>query len=220
MKMNDYLSSINGAVRPIIQTINESYQKLYGLDMDIHHWVHLENYLKGDEHNGHGPRNFDNWIKDMGEEPTVESVIYWRDRLEDIRVATKETINTLCASILMIAQNGIKLTIGKPSNWRASEDTIFSSQQECVLKAIWHGRNLGAHVEGLKIGTTSYKYFEDLNKRRQIDLLSSNCEYPCEIIVKDLLGWVHLYDLKIKDTIHKSYPSPFIQDMECIGKKA
>ncbi|WP_350225406.1 hypothetical protein [Vibrio parahaemolyticus] len=220
MKMSEYLDSIEGAVRPMLDTINASYNSLSRLDIDIQQWIHLENYLLGKEHNGYGPSNFEAWVRDMEEEPTVESVQYWRNQLVASTEATKETINTLCASVLMIAQNGIKLTVGNPNKWASSKGMLLSSQGECLLEAIWHGRNLGAHVEGLSAGKPSHTYFVDLASRRGVNLLDPNYQMPCETIVKDLLGWVKLYDLKAKDTIHDSYPSPFVQDMMRIGTLA
>jgi len=216
--MKDYLSSTGDAISPMFNSIRDNYEKIFQLKIDIHHWVHLENYIKGNDHNGYGPRNYEEWIKDMGEEPTVDSVLFWRGKLEDMLIARNETINILCSSILMIAQNGIKLVVGKPSIWRAHESTLLSSQQECLLNAIWHGRNLGAHVEGLSENTPSYRYFSGLKERRDIDLLSNSCDHPCQVIVKDLLGWIDTHDLKINDTIHTEvWPSPYIQDMERIG---
>ena len=216
--MKDYLSSTGDAISPMFNSIRDSYEKIFQLKIDIHHWVHLENYIKGNDHNGYGPRNFEEWVRDMGEDPTVENVLFWRGKLEDMVIARNETINILCSSILMIAQNGIKLVVGKPSNWREHENTLLSSQQECLLSAIWHGRNLGAHVEGLSENTPSYRYFKVLKERRDLDVLSDSCKYPCQVIVKDLLGWIYTHDLKLKDSIHTEiWPSPYIHDMERIG---
>lgn len=204
----------------MLEIINSSYEKLGELNSYILDYIYLENYLLDKDHNGRGPSMFNEWLKAMEEEPTIKNVQHYRNQLINLRDATKETINTLCTSVLMIAQNGIKLTLGKPNDWAKCNGTLLSSQGECLLQAIWHGRNLGAHVEGLKAGTLSYKYFEDLASNRGINLLDPNCEAPSEIILKDLLGWIKLYDLQVKDTIHDCYPSPFMQDMTRIGKLA
>jgi hypothetical protein len=220
MKMKDYLQSTGDAVAPIFNAVEDSYGRLFKLDIDIHHWVHLENYLHGREHNGWGPKNFSDWRRDMGEDPTVESVLYWRGQLEAMRDARREAINTLCASILMIAQTGIKLVLGAPKAWKQYEDTVMSSQNECILKAIWHGRNLAAHVEGLSVGTPSHKYFEGLVNRRGVDLLAPATQSPCTYVVREILGWIDTRRLPIKDVVHKSYESPYIQDMTRIGALA
>ncbi|QAY88618.1 hypothetical protein [Pseudomonas sp. ACM7] len=218
MNMKDYLSSTGDAVSPMFNVIRDSSEKLFELGISIHHWIHLENYLLGKEHKGWGPLKFDKWQKDMGEDPTVESVQFWRGKLESMVEARNEAINTLCASILMIAQAGIKLVLGKPTLWKVHEGTLLSSQSECLLSAIWHGRNLGAHVEGLSPQTPSFVYFQDIRSRRNIDLLSPAIKYPCKYIVKDLLGWIELHDLPIKDSVHtESHPSPYVQDMLRIG---
>lgn len=216
--MKDYLESTGDALSPMFNSIRDSSARLFDLGISIHHWVHLENYLLGNDHNGWGPKNFDDWKKDMGEEPTVESVRFWRAKLEAMAEARRETIDILCASILMIAQNGIKLVLGRPALWKLHEGTVLSSQNECVLCAVWHGRNLGAHVEGLKAGTPSFAYFEDVKSRRGLDLKSPSSKYPCKYIVKDLLGWIEVHDLPLKDILHTaSYPSPYVQDMMRVG---
>lgn len=219
MEMKDYLSSTGDSVSPMFNAINDSSAKLSELDISIHQWIHLEGYLLGKEHNGRGPNNFDEWKKDMGEDPTVESVRFLRAKLEGMVEARNETINTLCASILMIAQAGIKLVLGKPTLWKRHEGKLLSSQNECLLSAIWHGRNLGAHVEGLSPQTQSFLYFQDIRSRRNIDLLSPVTKYPCKYIVKELLGWIELHNLPIKDNLHaESYPSAYVQDMLRIGR--
>ncbi|MGY1889234.1 hypothetical protein [Pseudomonas sp. SDT291_1_S447] len=221
MNMQDYLTSTDDAVSTIFGAIRDSSEKLFKLGISIHHWVHLENYLLGKEHDGYGPGDFDKWKQDMGEAPTVEAVRYSRGKLESMAEARSESINTLCASILMIAQGGIKRVLGKPGLWKAHEGTLLSSQNECLLSAIWHGRNLGAHVEGLKQQTPSFAYFKDVEARRNIDLLSPTIKYPCKYIVKDLLGWVELHSLPIPDSVHpEPYPSAYFQDMTRIGKLA
>ena len=222
MEMKDYLSNTGDATASLFSTINSIIDKTYRADIDIQHWIHLENYLNGKEHHGYGPRNFDQWVKDMDEQPTVDSVQYWRGQLENTISIHNETINTLCSSILLIAQNGIKLTLGPPSSWKAHKNELLSSQNECLLQAIWHGRNLAAHVEGLSPNTPSKQYFDEVEKRLQIDLTSQASQNPSKIIVTDLLGWIDLYKLKIKDTIHsdKSWVSPYSQDMVRIGALA
>lgn len=221
MDMKDYLESTGDAISPMFNAIRDSSSKLFDLGNSIHHWVHLEKYLLGNDHDGWGPKNFEDWKKDMGEDPTIESVRFWRAKLEAMAEARRDTINTLCASVLMIAQNGIKLVLGRPALWRAHEGKVLSSQNECVLSAIWHGRNLGAHVEGLSPGTPSFAYFEDVKSRRGVDLKSTSSKYPCKYIVKDLLGWIELQDLPVKDSVHmESHPSPYVQDMVNIGTYA
>lgn len=218
MDMKDYLESTGDALSPMFNSIRDSSSRLFDLGISIHNWVHLENYLLGNDHNGRGPQNFDDWKRDMGEDPTVESVRFWRAKLESMAEARRETIDILCSSILMIAQNGIKLVLGRPALWKAHEGKVLSSQKECVLGAVWHGRNLGAHVEGLKPGTPSFAYFEDVKSRRGVDLRWPSSPYPCKYIVKDLLGWIELHDLPMKDILHtESYPSPYIQDMTRVG---
>lgn len=218
MEIKDYLESTSDAVSPMFNAVRDSSIRIFQLKIDIHHWVHLENYILGGDHNGRGPRNFAAWRKDMGEDPTVETVRFWRGKLEAMLEARMEAVNTLCASILMIAQAGIKLTLGPPNAWKRHEGTVISSQNECLLRAIWHGRNLAAHVEGLTPGTPSYKYFNDLATRRGIDLLNRQTPFPCRYVVKDLLGWIETYALPVKDTVHAdSYPSPYVQDMMRVG---
>jgi hypothetical protein len=222
MDMKVYLESTSDALSPMFNSIRDSSSRLLDFETSIHHWVHLENYLVGNDHKGWGQKNFDDWKKDMGEEPTIESVQFWRAKLESMAEARRETVNILCASILMIAQNGVKHVLGQPALWKAHEGKVLSSQNECVLSAIWHGRNLGAHVEGLKTGTPSFDYFENVKTRRGLDLGSpSSGGYPCKYIVKDLLGWIELHDLPVKDTLHtESYTPPYVQDMMRLGALA
>ena len=131
MEMKDYMESTAAAVSPIFNAIRDSAEQVCHLEIDIHHWIRLENFILGREHNGWGPRNFARWRESMGEDPTVESVRFWRGKLESMLVARRESVNTLCTSVLMIAQTGIKLTLGSPSAWKKYEGTIISLQNEC-----------------------------------------------------------------------------------------
>lgn len=219
MDMQDYLECTTDAILPMFNAIRDSSVKAFELDTSMQHWVHLENFLLGQPHNGWGPVNFEDWKKDMGVDPTVDSVRFWRAKLEAIVAARHETINVLCSSILMIAQNGIKLVLGRPNSWRSLEGTLLSSQNECLLKAIWHSRNLGAHVEGLSAHTPSFAYFEDIKNRRGIDLKASTTKLPCKYVVKELLGWIETDALPIADTLHTvHFRSPYTQDMIRIGQ--
>ena len=219
--MKDYLENTGNATSSLLNTISNSIERIFHLDTDIQQWVNLENYLNGSEHNSWGPHNFEEWVKDMEEEPTVESVQYWRSRLENMVSVQNETINTLCSSILLIAQNGIKLTLGSPASWRIHNNQLLSSQNECLLQAIWHGRNLAAHVEGLKPNHPSAQYFREIETRLNIDLTSQVSLYPSKVILTDLLGWIDLHKLKIKDTTHAdNWASPYTQDMVRIGALA
>jgi hypothetical protein len=221
MKMKAYLNLTGDSVSPMFRVIQESLEKIFHLDIDIHHLVHLENYLLGKEHNGWGPRNHDRFEKEYGEPPTIAAAQRWQEELTSWRDARNETINIMCGSILMIAQAGIKRVLGAPSSWRGLEGNIMSSQHECVLKAIWHGRNLAAHVEGLSAGTPSYKYFEDLKNRKGIDLLAPTTKFSCIYVVRDMLGWIDIGRLPVEDTVHTDqWPSPYVQDMERIGQLA
>jgi hypothetical protein len=219
MLMKDYLRLTSDSISPMFRLIQDSLEKIFRLDIDIHHLLHLENYLLGREHNGCGPMNHDRFEKEYGEPPTVAAARRWQGELASWRDATNETMNIMSGSILMIAQAGIKRVLGAPSSWKQWEGAVMSSQQECVLKAIWHGRNLAAHVEGLSVGTPSYKYFEDLKNRKGIDLLAPSSKYSCTYILRDVLGWIDTDRLPIKDTVHTDHwPSPYTQDMQRIGK--
>jgi len=217
--MTDYLNSASDTVSTLFGAIQDCSNKEFEQDIEVQHLRHLESYLlnTGDPTTW-GKRNFEDWKKrNDGESPSIEDVRAVRDTLEELVDARRQTIEIMCASILMIAQNGVKLVLGAPSVWKRHEGVVLSSQNECVLCAIWHGRNLAAHVEGLKKGTPSFRYFEDIKQRRGIDL-KLRASHPCRYILKNLLGWIELHDLFPDDSERQIYPSPYRLDMTRIGQ--
>jgi len=188
--MEDYLNATSFAVGPLFRAISEIKEPLAELERDLLHLeLLLEELLEGEA----APKEWriQLYKKNWGDEATPENVRAWSQWLEENIEARKSSRTVMCASILLIAQNGIKKVLGSPREWSQHKGTALTKTDDCILQAIWHGRNQAAHVEGLTPGKADEIYFRMLEQEYgPMFSLETNSEFISEAILKNVLGWI------------------------------
>ncbi|MFA0718306.1 hypothetical protein AB4622_20115 [Vibrio splendidus] len=212
MEMKDYLNGTSDTVNHLHNRIKFEISKFSDIDSNLAAFDAAESYIR----HGHvaGKETYEREFSSY----TADEIAYWKQSLIDSFTGSQVAIDTMSASILMIAQNGIKLVFGSPRTWDAHKGVELSSKGECLFQTIWHGRNLAAHVEGLNTSGLSYQHFQDVELRKNIDLLSNSANYQSRYIVRELLGWIESeYDPRVHEI---NGQSAFHQDMLRIGTLA
>lgn len=189
--MSDYLGQTERAYRALFDALSDMREPVHQWERNVILLEDTGNYLTGIDRVGRGDWYLHYFREVWEEEPTPEAVQKWKAWNSDMLAAAKSSANVICGSMLMIAQNGVKLVLGKPSSWSSFQNQVISNCGECVLQAIWHGRNQMAHVEGLKRNGDTYKYFTSLKSRRGVEFdVDLNFDSMPERMVCDILGWV------------------------------
>lgn len=191
MLMRDYLKVTSDAFGTLAKAIRSMKSPMERLQRERQLLQQCEDYLNDNDSDGRGYAAFsyvsDNW----GKELTLTDAAKFLRGVDERILANGQSVRVLCGSMLMIAQNGVKLVLGPPSKWKSLRGQVRSIKGECVLDTIWHGRNQFAHVEGLTIGGESDLYFKDLERRLGSDFaVSTNGEVIPELLVRDVLGWL------------------------------
>jgi hypothetical protein len=218
MFMQDFLESTTWAADPVFRTISESRDPIFKLNLSLQHLTNLESYLQGIDRNGRGEWHLEFFKKEWEDEPTLENARKWRSWVEEHLAAKRRGASILCGTILLIAQNGIKTVLGPPNSWRHLRGRVRSLRGECVLEAIWHGRNQAAHVEGLTPNGESDLYFKALEQRLGPQFsTATNGDFISELVVRDILGWI---GWKMEEVYYPGHngPNPYPADMLALAK--
>lgn len=217
MFMKAFLETTSWAVGSVFAAINDSKEPIDELDRSLQNLTNLESYLQGVDPNERGKWHLEFFKKEWEQEPTLENVHKCQTYLKEQSVAKRRSVSILCGTVLLTAQDGIKTVLGHPSNWRGLRGQVRSLRGECLLDAIWHGRNQAAHVEGLSSGGSSDLYFRALEQRLGPEFsTATNGDFISELVVQNVLGWIGWRHEEVYYPGHNG-PPPYSSDMLALG---
>jgi hypothetical protein len=191
--MSDYLELTSDASYVVFRALSDMESPIVQLRRDLINLDRVEHYIASPSSSYDAEVRLRDYRDGWEQEPTLANVTATREWLEQKLLVRRRSFNVLCGTILMIAQNGLKLVIGPPSLWAAYKAQALTKKGESLLEEIWHGRNQATHVEGLAAGKETDRYFRGLELRYGPSFSTArNGEFIPELILRDVLGWIGL----------------------------